>query len=708
MNLDAILRIGAKVTGTEQLTGLQQRFNGLQSAAKNLTTQGGLLGGALGALAPVATISGLGALVTKTIAAGDEMNDLAQRTGVSVEALAKFKKAAATSGTNLDNVAKSLSKLSKGLYETAQTGKGSTAEALKTLGISATDAAGKLKSADQVTLEIANKFKTMPDGVQKTALAMQLFGKSGAEMIPMLNMGGDAIDRLKVKMTAAFAEKADEYNDKLATLSGKVGGLAAGLTVALLPALDLMVTGVTALVDAFTKLPDWMQSVIGLVAVLAIGFTALGPIIAGVITVLTTAGTLVAGIAGWPILIGAALVAIGTLVWNFRDEIGNALTAIGKAVWGALDGINKGIRDGLLALFRTVWNTADSINKAIVNGIGAAWEWLKNSYQAADRQLDSLINSTGKLGQSFAPLIVILSTAAMAVAGVTGWPILIGAALVAIGMLVWNFRDEIGSALKAIGEAVWGALDGINTGIRSGITAAWEWLQERFGDLTGWLSDLAKGFGEILGKGFEIMHKAIRSAIGAAWEWLQDRFDTLSGWLKGLVDGAGKLLGSLGDAIKAPFIQAVGAIRGVLNSIINAIVGAVNGVLSQINRAISAANQLASTLRLPQLPTLPLLSAPSFEGGGYTGDGPRVGGVDGRGGFPAILHPRETVIDHTMPGAGGGSLQLTIQTGPVLQQADGSQWVRREDLQRAMEATAAAVYGSLRSPSGRVVMGGAR
>jgi hypothetical protein len=457
---------------------------------------------------------------------------------------------------------------------------------LKSLGISATDAAGKLKSADQVTLEIADKFKNMPDRVRKTALAVQLFGKSGAEMIPMLNMGGDAIDKLKVKMTAAFAEKADQYSDKMTVLNGKVGGLAAGLTVALLPALDLMVTGVTKLVEAFTSLPDWMQSVIGLVAVLAIGFTALGPIIAGLLTVLTTAGTLVAGIASWPILIGAALVAIGVLVWNFRDEIGNALTAIGKAVWGALDGINKGIR--------------------------------------------------------------------------------------------------------------------------SGITAAWEWLQERFGDLTDWLSDLAKGFGEILGEGFEIMHKAIKSAIGAAWEWLQDRFDTLSGWIKGLVDGAGKLLGSLGDAIKAPFVQAVGAIRGVLNSIINAIVGAVNGVLSQINRAISAANQLASTLRLPQLPTLPLLSAPSFEGGGYTGDGPRVGGVDGRGGFPAILHPRETVIDHTMTGAGAGSLQVTIQTGPILQQPDGSQWVRREDLSRAMEATAAAVYGSLRSPSGRAVMGGAR
>ena len=37
----------------------------------------------------------------------------------------------------------------------------------------------------------------------------------------------------------------------------------------------------------------------------------------------------------------------------------------------------------------------------------------------------------------------------------------------------------------------------------------------------------------------------------------------------------------------------------------------------------------------------------SMDGGGYTGMGVKAGGVDGKGGFPAILHPNETVIDHT-------------------------------------------------------------
>lgn len=39
----------------------------------------------------------------------------------------------------------------------------------------------------------------------------------------------------------------------------------------------------------------------------------------------------------------------------------------------------------------------------------------------------------------------------------------------------------------------------------------------------------------------------------------------------------------------------------------------------------------------------------SFDGGGNTGSGSRLGGVDGKGGFMAILHPQETVIDHTKP-----------------------------------------------------------
>jgi tape measure domain-containing protein len=51
-----------------------------------------------------------------------------------------------------------------------------------------------------------------------------------------------------------------------------------------------------------------------------------------------------------------------------------------------------------------------------------------------------------------------------------------------------------------------------------------------------------------------------------------------------------------------------------------------------------------------------------FEGGGYTGSGSRAGGLDGKGGFPAILHPNETVIDHTKGQGMGATVNFNIST----------------------------------------------
>ena len=550
-NMDALLRIATKVTGSEQVTALHSKFKQVEGAAQTLTSRIGPLGGALAKLAPVATVGGLAALVGKTIEAGDEMNDLSQRTGVSVESLAKFKKAAATSGTDIDSVAKALGKLSRGMYEAAETGTGPTADALKTLGVSAADAAGKLKSADQVTLEIANKFQAMPNGVKKTALAMQLFGKAGAEMIPMLNEGGKAIESLSVKMTTAFAQKADEYNDKLAMLGGKVGGLAAGITVALLPALDAAATVLTLVVDGFAGLPGPIQAVVGGLALLAISFTALAPIAASVLTVL-----------------------------------------------GAFQGLAIG---------------------ATIAG------WL------------------GALG----PLMTGLSAFAAAIAG---WPLLVGAALVAVGVLIYAFRDDIGKVIGAIGKAIYSAVDAINGTIRDGIGQLWSW------------------------------------ARGA--------------------------MGNVAKALAAPFESAAGAIKGVLRSVLQFGANVINGFLGAINQMISAVNSVAGRLNLPKLPTFGAVQVPSFEGGGYTGNAPRSGGLDGRGGFAAMLHPRETVIDHTRAGGGGGrstptTITIPIRTGPVYQLPDGTDTVSMEDFQAGMQALAAGLMRQLGTPAGRISLRGA-
>lgn len=97
-------------------------------------------------------------------------------------------------------------------------------------------------------------------------------------------------------------------------------------------------------------------------------------------------------------------------------------------------------------------------------------------------------------------------------------------------------------------------------------------------------------------------------------------------------------------------------------------------------------------------------TAASFEGGGFTGRGSRSGGVDGRGGFPAILHPNETVIDHE-----GGGMQPVVVNQTINVTTGVQQTVRAEVanlLPQISEAAKAAVAeGRMRGGSYGTAMG---
>lgn len=404
--MQALLQVKADVTGEGQVNALGRAIGGIKQKAteasvglKGLTAAAGMggLAGSFSMLAPLLSVGGLVAMTKKTLDAGNEMFNLSQKTGVSVEALARFKKAASTSGTDVETVAKAITKLSKGMFEATQTGTGPTANALKTLGVSATDATGKLRSADAVMLDIATKFKGMPDGAQKTALAMQLFGKSGAELVPMLNLGGEAIDKMKVKMTTAFAEKADQYSDKLTALGGKVGALGADIAIVLLPVLDKMADGITAVVDWFNKLDPGIRNAIVAVSLFAISFGAIATVIGTVVGALGTIGTAVAGlgaafagtgiaatIAGWlPAIIGATSGIVAALGGILTFVTGTLIPGLLAVVTGPV-GLTVLLVAAIVALFiafrEPIMNFLTWVWENLVGGFQKIADWYMNVY----------------------------------------------------------------------------------------------------------------------------------------------------------------------------------------------------------------------------------------------------------------------------------------------------------------------------------------
>ena len=96
----------------------------------------------------------------------------------------------------------------------------------------------------------------------------------------------------------------------------------------------------------------------------------------------------------------------------------------------------------------------------------------------------------------------------------------------------------------------------------------------------------------------------------------------------------------------------------------------------------------------------------SFSGGGFTGYGSRSGGVDGKGGFPAVLHPNETVIDHTKGQSSGVVVQQTINVTTGVQQTVRAEIVQLMP-QIAQAAKGAVADARLRGGNFSKAMGGA-
>lgn len=220
---------------------------GLKRVNVSLTGVGkaAAIGFAAVATAALAATASLGVAVKGAIDNADAMGEMAEKAGVTVEALSSLAYAAKLSGTDTDALSTSLRKLSVNMLAVAQGSTGPVAAAFKALGVNVQEADGALRSSDAVLIDVADKFSRMENGAAKTALAMQLFGKSGAELVPFLNQGRDGLaaltaeaDRLGITLSTKTANDAGAFNDTLDRLGGTFDGVINQITSAVLPSLN--------------------------------------------------------------------------------------------------------------------------------------------------------------------------------------------------------------------------------------------------------------------------------------------------------------------------------------------------------------------------------------------------------------------------------------------------------------------------------------
>lgn len=109
------------------------------------------------------------------------------------------------------------------------------------------------------------------------------------------------------------------------------------------------------------------------------------------------------------------------------------------------------------------------------------------------------------------------------------------------------------------------------------------------------------------------------------------------------------------------------ALEDMFGSVIDGSASAKDAVLALLAE-IAKVQAVNAIMKMPGMGSLAsgIGGLLSFDGGGYTGDRPRAGGLDGKGGFLAMMHPRETVVDHTKPGrsaVGQQSMDVHVTVG---------------------------------------------
>lgn len=359
-------------------------------------------------------------MVEEVAEVGGNLADAAQRTGLTAEAIQELGYAAKLSGSSVEGLLGSASKLGRNLDEALTKRKGPVVDALKSIGLSLGTPAVAARDLDGVLMLVAERFAKMPDGPKKIAIAMDLFGKSGAELIPTLNQGADGLTkvreearRLGVVMSNETVGKLDDFGDNIDRAKMSIQGLKNQAIAALLPTLAEMLEKFLAWTQANREVisSSIQRVVLGAVSALqafakAVAFVvehwqifaallAAGAVLQGITAIIRaviwfraeqTKAALMA-IKNWIMILGpialivAAVVGLAYLIYRFRDKIGaafkwvrdkagEALSAIrrfGSNVVAGFTAFGQGIKQAFSDAFDWVINKAKSVGSTIRN-----------------------------------------------------------------------------------------------------------------------------------------------------------------------------------------------------------------------------------------------------------------------------------------------------------------------------------------------------
>lgn len=337
-----------------------------------------------------------------TAAAAAHANDMAARTGLSVEAVQELGYAASQSGSDVDTLGGGLKTLADKADAASKGGK-EAARALHAVGLSGKDIKGGKTSLDEALGSIADRFEQMPDGARKSALAVDLFGNNGTKLIPLLNKGSKGISelrteaqRLGIVMGKDATEGAAALGDAQAKIGAQLDGIRNQVITALRPMLSEMAAGLSAwltdnreeIVEVLTIIGKGLLYVMQGIAAFARGVAV------AVRWVIDNWKLVVAAIAAvmWPLTL--VVLGVYAIIKAFPYVLA-AGEAVGKGIAAAFSAAARGIIAAFRAVgraFEAVWDGIKAAGRAVGSFFAAIGRGIKNAFMAGVNGVVDAIN----------------------------------------------------------------------------------------------------------------------------------------------------------------------------------------------------------------------------------------------------------------------------------------------------------------------------
>lgn len=402
--------------------GLSKVFGGGAGLSGGLTNIGASVAGlvnpfTLGIAAVAAFGAGASAVASGLLSLEDRVETLgntADKLGVSFEFIQTLEEAGNRSGVSIESVSSAFGKLQKTLAGADEESKAAT-EALGRLGISFTDLES-LSPEEQIRL-VSEQLQGIEDPAKRTAAAMQIFGKSGADLLPLFaNLGpaADDIERLGGSLTAIDRSRIDDFGagiDALGVASSRLGELL------LLPFVGLG----EGIAQGSAEFLGGINAIVGPIG------DVLEPVLSGLGTAFEVIGVVIGGIGR---VIGEIISPIG--------DLAQAFGGVGEAFNAAFVDVVRYLVDGAVAA--TEFAMSFTVLGAVANNIGAIGETIS---RVANIIGEALSQVGGYIGQV-----------------VGAWAEFFGleSAIESIGGLISSVFGSVSSTFETISNAIGGTV----------------------------------------------------------------------------------------------------------------------------------------------------------------------------------------------------------------------------------------------------------